>query len=151
MDKGYKMLKKFHHSYPLTVAWRKKAHYKVIKKHLNSDEKILYVFAAQKTDNPFDFFSTSVLLLTNNRFLIGRKRLTFGYFYDSVTPDMLNDFNIRAGLLWGSLIIDTVKEVIVFKKIQKKALYELEDVVSKYMIDFNLKYPELSKRRAKKN
>ena len=43
MDKGYKMLKKFHHSYPLTVAWRKKAHYKVIKKHLNSDEKITLV------------------------------------------------------------------------------------------------------------
>lgn len=146
MEKGLKQLYDFKKKYPRTIAWRLKANYSIVKKHMNDDEKILYVFAAQKSESFWDIFSTAVVILTDKRFIIGRKRVIFGYFYDSVTPDMFNDFNIKAGLIWGKLILDTVKEVLIFTKIQKKALIELEDVLSKYMIDYNEKHPELRRK-----
>lgn len=145
--KHFKQLKEFKAKYPLTIAWRLKANYNVVRKHVNKDEKILYVFTGQKTHLSNDILSTAVIILTDQRILIGRKRVIFGYFYDSITPDMFNDLNLKAGLIWGKIYIDTIKEVVIIQKIQKSALYELEDVLSSYMLKYNKAHPESIAKR----
>ena len=57
-DMIYEQAKNFKKKYPMTICWRLKAHCKVIEKHLNSDEEIKYVFAAQKNNNPLDIITT---------------------------------------------------------------------------------------------
>ena len=112
----------FKKKYPITVAWRLKQNSKIIKKHLNPDETVIYSFAAQKGDNPFDILSTCVVTLTNKRLLIGRNRIVFGYFLDSITPDLFNDLKVASGLVWGKIFIDTAKEFIALSNIDKRAL-----------------------------
>ena len=48
---------KFLKKYPFTIAWRVKEHCKIIDKHLNPDEEILYVFVGQKNDRSIDNFT----------------------------------------------------------------------------------------------
>ena len=127
-------LKKFKKKYPLTVAWRIKSNLRVLEKHLNYDEKVIYLFCGQKNPKSYDIFSTGVIAITNKRILIGRKRVLFGYALDTIMPYMYNDLNIRAGLIWGKVIIDTIKEVIVFSNIDKAALDEIETNISEAMI-----------------
>lgn len=134
MTSVYEDVKKFKSKYKMTVAWRLKKNSKIIEKHLNPDEKVLYVFAAQKNDNPFDLTSTAVIALTNKRLLIGRKRVVFGYFLDSVTPDLFNDLKVLSGVIWGKIHIDTIKEFITLSNIDKKALPEIETMISTYMM-----------------
>ena len=45
MKKSYELASKFMKKYPMTVAWRVKHHCKIIDKHLNPGEEILYMFA----------------------------------------------------------------------------------------------------------
>ena len=130
----YELVKEFKKKYPSTVAWRLKRHCKIIDKHLNSDEQVLYAFAAQKNDNPFDIISTYVIVLTNKRLMLGRKRLMFGYFLDSITPEMFNDMNVIGAIIWGKIHIDTIKEYVTLSNISKKALPEIETAVSSYMM-----------------
>ena len=111
MGNVYKMALRFKNKYPMTVAWRIRKNASVIERHLNPGEEVLYVFAAQKNDNPFDIVSTAVIALTNKRILIGRKRVVFGYFLDSITPDLFNDLKIKSGILWGKAYIDTLNEL----------------------------------------
>ena len=47
--------------------------------------------------------------------MVATKRLVFGYFLRVITPDMFNDLTIKQGILWGKVIIDTIKEEVVFK------------------------------------
>ena len=136
----YSYVKQFKNKFPFTIAWRLAQNSKVIEQHLNDDEKVLYAFAAQKNDNPLDIFTTCVVCLTNKRILIGQKRVVFGYFYNSITPDMFNDLSIRMGLLWGNVIFDTIKEVVVLSNIQKEALLEIETKISEYMMEEKKKY-----------
>ena len=114
--------------------WRIRKHSRIVNMHLNADEKILYVFAAQKNDNPLDFIQTAVFVLTDKRLIIGRKRLIFGYFLDSITPEMFNDLNVAAGLFWGKVHIDTIKEYVTISNISKRALPEIETSVTSYMM-----------------
>lgn len=143
MNEVYKAVLKFKSRYPLTIAWRLKKNSSIIERHLNSDEKVLYVFAAQKNDNPFDIMGTAVIALTDKRILIGRKRVVFGYFFDSITPDMFNDLKIRGGIIWGKVYIDTVKEFITLSNISNDALPEIETKISSYMIDAKKQYVNL--------
>ena len=136
----YEQLKKFKDKYPMTISWRLKKHAKVVEKHLNPGEKVLYAFTAQKNDNPFDILTTCVVTLTNKRILIGQKRVVFGFLYTSITPDMFNDLKIRMGLIWGKVIIDTVNELVVLTNIQKGALDEIETHISEYMMKEKQKY-----------
>ena len=136
----YEEARRFKKKYPLTIAWRLKSNCSIIENHLNPDEKVLYVFVGQKNDTFFDIFSTGVIALTNKRILIGRKRVLFGYALDSVMPYMYNDLNIRAGLFWGKVVIDTVKEEIVFTDIDKAALDEIETNISEIMIKLKKEY-----------
>lgn len=135
MGKVYKYALRFKNKYPMTVAWRLKQNASVIEKHLNPDEEVLYAFAAQKNDNPFDIVGTGVIALTNKRILIGRKRVVFGYFLDSITPDMFNDLKIKGGLLWGKVYIDTLNELVVLSNIANSALPEIETRLSTYMLE----------------
>lgn len=125
--------KKFRRKYPLTIAFRLKAHSKVLASHLNDGEKITYVFAAQKGHSSFDILSTYVIVVTDKRIMVARKRLFFGYFFIAVTPEMFNDIKVRMGIIWAKLEIDTVKEHIILSNIQRKAAAEIESYVTGYM------------------
>ena len=98
--------------YPLTIAWRIKAHSKIIDKHLNEGEEILYAFVGQKNDRSVDIFNTYAVVLTNKRIMVATKRVVFGYFLKSITPDMYNDLTIGKGIIWGRVVIDTIKDGI---------------------------------------
>ena len=144
MGKVYEQALKFKERHPMTIAWRLKQNASVVEKHLNPGERPLYTFAAQKNDNPFNIFGTAVITLTNKRLLIGRKRVVFGYFLNSVTPDMFNDLKISSGIIWGKVHIDTVKEFITLSNISKEALIEIETEISSYMMEEKKKYAKES-------
>ncbi|MBR2833252.1 MAG: PH domain-containing protein [Bacilli bacterium] len=130
----YTKVKDFLKRNPGTIAWRVRAHAKVADMHINDDEEVLYAFAAQKGPSALDIFSTHVLAVTNKRLIVAQKRLVFGYFYYSITPDMFNDFTIKMGLIWGRAIIDTIKETVVLSNLSSGALKEVETVLTKYMM-----------------
>ena len=129
----YLQAKAFKKKYPMTVAWRLKKNAKVVEKYLRPNEEVLYVFVAQKNNNPFDIFTTAVLTLTTERLIIGRKRVVFGYFFDSITPDLFNDLKVLSGIIWGKIHIDTVKEYITLSNLDKAALPEIEKMIGTYM------------------
>lgn len=136
----YEKLVEFKEKYPMTVAWRLKKHAKIVDKHLNPGEEVLYAFAAQKNESPLDIFMTYAVVLTNKRIILAQKRLIFGYFYTAITPDMFNDLTIKMGLIWGSVHIDTVKEVVKLSNIQREALDEIETYITEYMMEEKKKY-----------
>ena len=144
MSETYKLAKLFKKKYPLTVAWRIRSHSKVIDKHLNPGEKVLYVFMGQKNHSSFDFVNTNLVVLTSKRLIIATKRLLFGYFFTAVTPDMFNDLNIIDGVIWGRVKIDTIKEEVLLSNIDPKALPEIETKVSDYMIKEKRKFMQRS-------
>ena len=129
----YEEAKKFKKRHSMTIAWRLKKNSAIVEKHINPDEKVKYVFVAQKNNRSYDIFSTAVIVLTDKRILIGRKRVVFGYFLNSVMPYMYNDLSVMSNLIWGKVYIDTVKELIVLSNIDKGALDEIETAVSSYM------------------
>lgn len=130
----YEKVRDFKRRFPTTISWRLRSHSKVASKLINKDEKILYAFAAQKSPTSFNMLSTFVFVLTDKRIVLAQKRMLYGYFYYSITPDMFNDLTISMGLIWGKAIIDTVREQVYLSGLTRKALEELETVLSKYMI-----------------
>lgn len=138
----YQKIKDFKNRYPKTIAWRLKAHAKVIEIHLNPGEIIQYAFVAQKNDNPFDIITTYAIVLTNKRILLGQKRIFFGYQFIAITPDMFNDLTVRMGILFGKINIDTAKEVVTLSNIQKEALPEIETQITEYMMREKKKYAQ---------
>lgn len=140
MGSIYKRVLRFKQKYPNTVAWRLEKNASVIEKHLNPGEEVRYAFAAQKNDNIFNIFETAVVVLTSKRILIGRKRVLYGYFLNSITPDMFNDLKVAGGLFWGKVHIDTVKEYVTLSHISNSALMEIETEVSTYMMEEKKKY-----------
>lgn len=136
----YAELIKFKKKYPMTVGWRLKKHAKVVETHLNPGEEIRYVFYAQKNDNPLDIITTNAVVLTNKRIILSSKRLVFGYFFTAITPDLFNDLQVRMGIVWGRVIIDTVKEVVILSNIDRNALNEIETNITEYMMNEKQKY-----------
>ena len=134
MSDSYSKIREFMHKYPFTIAWRCKRHSEIIDKHLNPDEKILYIFAGQKNDRSLDIFNTYAVAFTDKRIMVATKRVLFGYFFKSITPDMYNDLTVHKGLLFGSVIIDTIKEVITITNIDPKALSEIETNITEIML-----------------
>lgn len=129
--------------------WRLKKHSQIIENHLNPNETVIYAFPGQKNDNPFDWFSTCIVAITSKRILIGQKRVLWGYFLNSITPDLYNDLEVYSGLIWGKIKIDTIKEVITLSNLSKSSLDEIETQISEYMMDKKgkLKNNELSKEK----
>ena len=140
MNKCYDMVREFKDKYPITVCFRLRKHCRIVDMHLNPDEKLLYAFAAQKNDSSFMIINTCVVALTNKRIVIGTKRLLWGYFFISITPDMFNDLTVHSGLIWGGVNIDTIKESVVLTNISPKALPEIESVITDYMMEEKKKY-----------
>jgi len=130
----------FKKKYPNTIAWRIPRHCRIIEKHLNPGEKVAYAFCAQKNDNPLDIATSCVVVLTDQRLLIAQKRVVFGYFFCSITPDLFNDLKIRAGLFWGKVYIDTIKELVVLSNISRPALAEIETKVTDFMMKEKRRY-----------
>lgn len=145
MSETYKLAKAFKKKYSSTVAWRIREHCKVIDKHLNPGEKVLYVFFGQKNHSSFDFFNTNIVVLTNRRLMLATKRLFFGYFFTAITPDMFNDLSVKASLIWGRIIIDTINEEIRLSNISKSALDEIETQITEYMMEEKKKYNKKKK------
>lgn len=128
-----------------TICWRLKSHAKVIEKHLNPSEEVLYVFAAQKGLSSLELFNTYVIAVTNKRILLAQKRVLFGYLFLSITPDMFNDLTVSTGIIWAKVVIDTVKEVITLSNISKPAADEIETQVTEMMMKEKKKYVKIEK------
>lgn len=141
MESVYSQVSAFKKKYPGTITHhRLKKHSEIIDKHLNPGEVVCYAFAAQKNAKQLDFFETAVIAITNERILIGQKRVFFGYFLTSITPDLYNDMQVRSGIIWGGVTIDTIKEVIELSNISKAALPEIETRISSFMMKAKKKY-----------
>lgn len=142
MKSCYKMVREFKNKYPITIAFRLKQHCKIVDMHLNTDEEVIYAFAAQKNFGSFDIVNTNVVALTNKRIIIATKRLMWGYFFISITPDMFNDLTVAKELLWGKVQIDTIKETVTLSNIDPRALPEIENNITTYMMEEKKKYKE---------
>jgi len=136
----YEMVKNHKQKYGGTISWRLKAHSKVVEKHLNPGEEVLYAFACQKGYSSFSIFNTYVVALTTKRIVVAQKRLLWGYLFLSITPEMFNDLTIKTGLIWGKVVIDTIKEEVVFSNVSKNAVSEIETSISEYMMQEKKKY-----------
>ena len=141
MESVYSQVMNFKSKFPKTITHhRLRKHAQIIEQHLNPGEVVNYAFAAQKNVKAGDFFETCIVAITNERLLIGQKRVLFGYFLNSITPDMYNDMQVRAGFIWGSVTIDTVKELIELSNIDKRAMPEIETAITSYMMEAKKKY-----------
>ena len=134
MSKVYKLVSEFKKKYPMSICFRLRKHCKIIDKHLNPGEEVIYAFPAQKNGSSLEIFFTNVVVLTNKRILIATKRILWGYFMVTITPDMYNDLTISKGLIFGKIILDTVNERVVLSNIDPKALDEIETIISEYMM-----------------
>lgn len=136
----YDQIREFKRKFKSTIAWRVKAHSKVIEKHLNPGEDVTFSFAAQGDKSSLEIFNTYAVVLTNKRILLAQKRVIFGYTFLAITPDMFNDLTVYSGLIWGKVYIDTVKETVIFSNISKDALDEIETQITEYMMSEKKKY-----------
>jgi len=118
----------------MTIAWRLRSHCKIIDKFINPGEKVLYMFTGQKNDTSINIFNTYVIVFTNKRIMVCTKRVLFGFFFKSITPDMYNDLTIHRGLIWGRITLDTVKEIITITNVDKDALDEIETNITEIIL-----------------
>lgn len=140
MGKVYDRVKKFEHKYSGGISWRIKQHSKVVEEYLNPEEDVLYAFCAQKNERMSEIFNTFVIVITSKRILLGHKRLLWGSFLYSITPDLYNDLQVYKGLMWGKITIDTVKEKIILTNLPKKSLDEIETTISEFMMEAKKNY-----------
>lgn len=133
-NKVYSLAKRFKKKFFGTIAFRLKAHSKVIEDHLNDDEKLLYVFCGQKGPSHCEIFTTCVFALTDKRMIIATKRVLWGYFYNTVSLELFNDLKIHSGIFFGKVIIDTAKEVIIISNLAKGSLYEIETSLTSLLL-----------------
>ena len=143
----YKRVKEFKRKYPKTIAFRLKAHAKVASQFIGEDEEVKYVFAAQKNFKSYEIINTNIVVLTDKRLVVATKRLIFGYFVKMITPDMFNDLTIKEGIIWGKVIIDSIKEKVVLSNIDPKALSEIDDNITMTMIEEKKEYGREAKSK----
>ena len=123
----------------MTIANNLKKHSKVVASVVDKDEKIFYAFCGQKNDTHGMIFDTCVVAVTDRRLIIGQKRLLWGYQITTIKPEMFNDLKIHAGLVWGKVEIDTVKEHVFISNLDKKSLDEIETNVNGIMLKIKKK------------
>ncbi len=137
---SYEMMKMYKKKYPMTVAWRIKKHCSIIDKHLNPDEQIQYIFAGQLDDKPLSIFNTGVIAVTTERLIIAQKGVIIGYKFSSITPDLYNDLTVHANIIWGTIIIDTIREQVYISDLDKLSLPEIETEITRFMQEAKKKY-----------
>ncbi len=130
----------FKYKNPGGITWNLRNHCEVVEKHLNPGEEVIFAFSGQKNDKFYDIFTSCVVVLTNKRILIGQKRVFWGYFLSSVTPDLYNDLFVYQGLFWGKIKIDTVKEEITITNLPKSGLDDIETNITEMMMAEKKKY-----------
>ena len=140
MKDVYKLVQKFRKKYKGTVAFRVKKHAAVVQKHINPDEKLVFAFCGQKNYSSLMFINSCVIALTNKRILIGQKRLLWGYFFTTITPDMYNDLKVRKNLIWSDIEIDTIKENVYISNLSPEGAVEVETVITSFMMEEKKKY-----------
>ncbi len=145
----YKRAKAFKRKYPLTIAFRLKEHAKVVSKFVGDDEEVKYVFVAQKNYKSYEIVNTNIIVLTDKRLIVATKRIVFGYFLKVITPDLFNDLTIKNGIIWGKVIIDTVKEKVILSNIDPNALAEIDDNITMTMIEEKKEYKKEVKKEKK--
>lgn len=145
MKDVYKLAKKFKTKFKGTVAFRIKEHAKVVQKHINPDEKVLYAFCGQKNYSSIMFINSCVVALSNKRILIGQKRLLWGYFFTTITPDMYNDLKVRKNLIWSDIEIDTIKENVYISNLSPEGAVDVETVITSFMMEEKKKYGKKNK------
>ena len=145
MKDVYKLAKKFKTKFKGTVAFRIKEHAEVVQKHINPDEKILYAFCGQKNYSSIMFINSCVVALSNKRILIGQKRLLWGYFFTTITPDMYNDLKVRKNLIWSDIEIDTIKENVYISNLSPEGAVDVETVITSFMMEEKKKYGKKNK------
>ena len=79
--------------------------------------------------------------------MVATKRLLFGYFFKSITPDMYNDLTVSKGLIFGRVTLDTVKEVVTLTNIDPKALNESESNITEIMLKLKKEYVKESENQ----
>ena len=134
LEEIYKKTNEFLKKYPLTIAWRIRQHSKVMAKHINPDEEVIYAFCGQKNESSLDMFSTCLVAFTTQRILIVQKRVLPGYRLNSITPDLFNDFQVNRGFIFGKVTIDTAKEIVTISNLDPKSLPEIETNLSEYLL-----------------
>ena len=132
-NKVYNLARRFRSKYFGTIAFRIRAHSRVVSEHINPDEKLLYVFCGQKGGSSKEIFSSCVVALTNQRIIIGTKRVLWGYFLTTITPELFNDLKVQSGLFFGRILIDTAKEKVAISNLAKSSLKEVETAISTYI------------------
>ena len=140
MGKVYDKVISFKQKYSGGISWRVKKHAKVVEDYVNPEEEVLYAFCAQKNEKMTEFFNTFSVVVTSKRILLGHKRLLWGSFLYSITPDLYNDLQVYKGLIWGKITIDTVKEKIILTNLPKKSLDEIETTISEFMMEAKKNY-----------
>ena len=136
----YERIMEFRNKYKGGIAFRLKKHAKVVQNYLDSDEDVLYAFCGQKNDSVKEIVNTYAIVLTNKRIILGSKRVFWGSFFHTITPDMYNDMKVYKGLIWGKITIDTVKEKVILTNLPKNSLDEIETKISNFMREAKLKY-----------
>ena len=131
----YSWASRFKRKYSFTIAARIRKHSQIIERVLDKDEEVLYAFCGQKNDSNVSLFQSCVVALTNKRIIIGQNRVVYGYFITSITPDLFNDLKINSSLFWGSVIIDTNKELVQISNLDKKSLDEIETMVNRIIME----------------
>ena len=142
--KVYKMVSKFKRKYPWTIAFRLKKHADVVEHILDDDEVVYYTFCGQRNDSHSMIFDSCVVALTNKRIIVGEKRLLFGYYLLNISTKLFNDVTLNAGIFFGRVEIDKVKENVFISNIDKNALDEIETMIHKIVIE-NKKYNDEKK------
>lgn len=148
-DDVIELIKGFKKKYPRGITFRVKKHAEVIRRHLNDDEVVLFAFIGQKDATIYQPFFTTAVVFTNKRMLLGRSQFFGRYYYSSITPDMLNDFELRANILFGEVEIDTVKEHFCMNCLDKRSLPSIEDALSNYLVNEKLKYAKSNNNEKK--
>jgi len=142
MGKVYDKIVEFKKKYSSGISWREKQHAKVVEEYINPEEEVLYAFCAQKNEKMTEFFNTFAVVVTNKRILLGHKRILWGSFLYSITPDLYNDLQVYKGLIWGKITIDTVKEKVILSNLSKKGLDEIETTISEFMMEAKKNYKD---------
>ena len=150
MSSVYPKVLRFKKKYSMTIALRLKKHSDVVEKILDRDENVLYAFCGQRNDDNHFLFDSCVVALTNKRIIVGEKRI-IGYYVINVKTDLFNDLKIKAGLFFGQVEMDTVKENIHISNLDKKSLDEVETMVQKIISDNKKRAKEEEKKNSQSN
>ena len=140
----YPRVLRFKRKYPMTIVFRLRKHAAVVDSILDKDEKVLYAFCGQRNDDNRFLFDSCVVALTNKRIIVGEKRI-LGYYIINVRAELFNDLKIRAGLSFGHVEIDTVKENIHISNLDKKSLDEIETMIHRIINDDKKRISEENK------